>query len=652
MVQTTLFQVGHLTTRPRAFDLDEPWTSKSELRAAEAARLGLSWPARGCRRSVGRPNRKELWENAVAQALWSNQFENVAQLQDIAVPSWYRSGHCILQPSEPSSVGHEVLDTLGNKKSLLKETAGLESVVPCDTVDGVAEFDEFAEFGEVADFGEVAELEIPKPKRQKVTVPPNVKQWFLSWCERMQHRGWCKQQCFREAQSMCPEYFAILNFNTIYRWEQKPAQIVGSERCCPLMVRAETQEHMAVMLHDLIKKGIPMSVPIALVVCKLELSKDGIDFNASRTWMRVFLEKIGLSYRRVANTESLDHSEEQKQMVRELLRCRLVWMMHAHSVPWSRVFNLDETAVRYLPLPGHGWQIKGVKAASHQYKGFITCTLCCCADPDVPMLYQIIHEGKTARVVPSGPHSPGMFHAFSENHWANQDTVFQFLVNISDSVGNLDTIVVLDMAPIHYAKDLCQKVKIELPNIHLLYVVRNCTSWGQPLDIAYMRRFKAQLGTHASRAYASDICQGLDPRGIVKHKPLLRAQLSNFVAAAVNSLDRVGSAAAGWKHFYVNEVDWAQVFDDAIELDLNGTLWDEPDWSLGHTEDIVEECAEDNMVDSEDVVDPELEEVLGMCGEPEEPEIVPAETSRPKVMSKFLALRLVYGTATKKDLAG
>ena len=87
------------------------------------------------------------------------------------------------------------------------------------------------------------------------------------------------------------------------------------------------------------------------------------------------------------------------------------------------------------------------------------------------------------------------------------------------------TIVLLDMAPIHCAAELCAKVKTNMPDLHLIFVPSGCTAWCQPLDIAYMRSFKAHLCSAATRAYASEIMQGLDLQGRILKKPELRIQL-------------------------------------------------------------------------------------------------------------------------------
>ena len=112
-------------------------------------------------------------------------------------------------------------------------------------------------------------------------------------------------------------------------------------------------------------------------------------------------------------------------------------------VPWSRVFNIDETAVRYVPLPEYGWQLRGGKSAPHSVRGFITTTLCCSADPGVPLVHQVIHEGRTTRVVPS-----------RTIHWATQDTVNELLEYIPRVSGQAEHHRLAG----HGAHSLCSRV--------------------------------------------------------------------------------------------------------------------------------------------------------------------------------------------------
>ena len=51
-----------------------------------------------------------------------------------------------------------------------------------------------------------------------------------------------------------------------------------------------------------------------------------------------------------------------------------------------------------------------------------------------------------------------------------------------------------------------------------------------------MRSFKAHLSSTATRAYASEIMQGLELQGRILKKPDLRIQLISFIASAVECM--------------------------------------------------------------------------------------------------------------------
>ena len=154
------------------------------------------------------------------------------------------------------------------------------------------------------------------------------------------------------------------------------------------------------------------------------------------------------------------------------------------------------------------------------------------------------------------------------------------------------TIVLLDMAPIHYAAELCAKVKTNMPDLHLIFVPNGCTAWCQPLDIAYMRSFKAHLSSTATRAYASEIMQGLDLQGRILKKPDLRIQLISFIA---------------WAHLRVSDDEWATVLEEATACSDAGTLWEEPPCcAVNPPEYVCEEDADDSCEDADDACEPEL----------------------------------------------
>ena len=157
-------------------------------RKDEAMRLELSWPLRDGPRRVGRPNRQEEWDNALARALLENRFDELAKLLSKNVPEWYRGGRTVVQSTEPINVAQEVLRTERQDE-----------------------------------WPSTHQKHLPPAKRQKMHVPRHAQKWFLAWSSRMRGHGWTMQACLREAKAMCPELLDGLNEASIYRWS-KPSE--------------------------------------------------------------------------------------------------------------------------------------------------------------------------------------------------------------------------------------------------------------------------------------------------------------------------------------------------------------------------------------------------------------------------------------------
>ena len=257
----------------------------------------------------------------------------------------------------------------------------------------------------------------------------------------------------------------------------------------------------------------------------------------SLSWSHRFLLSMGLSYKSSTGQSTCMHTPQQKETNIRLLKLRLCWSRHEHSVPPNRVFNIDETALRLLPLPTRSWQRAGERPVVLSHRAFTTCTLVCSADPAVPLAAQLMFEGKTDRVLPVTAAKENRHVCRNEKHWASQETVFTFLQYITNGCAPHDCIVILDMAPVHYAKSLCDRVRAELSTCHLLYVPRGATSYAQPLDISYMRGFKAEVAQFASQALAADLLQDADVRGMIRKLPKVRNQLVDLVDKALLNMD-------------------------------------------------------------------------------------------------------------------
>ena len=252
-------------------------------------------------------------------------------------------------------------------------------------------------------------------------------------------------------------------------------------------------------------------------------------------------------------------------------------------------------------------------------------------------------------------------------------TVFALLGYITNGCAPHDCIVILDMAPVHYAKSFCDRVRAELSTCHLLYVPRGATSYAQPLDISYMRGFKAEVAQFASQALAADLLQDADVRGMIRKLPKVRNQFVDLVDKALLNMDNGTHHKRGWAHLLGSEDDFAGCVVEARALHGANLLWENapelPDaWVAAAMEaEAMEEDAEWDPEEGEaETSEPEAAGPEPLWLEPpvhdavvEATSSASASSASPPVhgassassrFSSFLAMRLMYGSARPADI--
>jgi hypothetical protein len=175
-------------------------------------------------------------------------------------------------------------------------------------------------------------------------------------------------------------------------------------------------------------------------------------------------------------------------------------------VSLDRVWNVDETAVRLLPLNDRGWSQSGQRAHFvSDKKRLVTVTLACCMAGG-PMLSQVIFKGLTARSLPQTPLPFGMEATVTENHWIDIPSMRKLLLQMDAHLNphqeRAKWLLLLDVAPVHVSAAFKQLRDEEFPWILLIFVAPNMTATSQPLDRSYMFAFKRAMARSASEFFA------------------------------------------------------------------------------------------------------------------------------------------------------
>ena len=102
------------------------------------------------------------------------------------------------------------------------------------------------------------------------------------------------------------------------------------------------------------------------------------------------------------------------------------------AIPKEMIINCDQTAVKYVPISDWTKEVRGAKQVhitGKDDKRQLTATLTVTVNGEM-LPAQMIYGGKTPACVPSLDF-PSRWHiTFTQNHWANEDTMLAYIHNI------------------------------------------------------------------------------------------------------------------------------------------------------------------------------------------------------------------------------
>eukprot|EP00971_Amphidinium_carterae_P034808 685290-Amphidinium_carterae.1 len=238
-------------------------TLQQQQEAATAS--GLVWP-QPHKRHVGRPNKKDLWQNALCKAIGSGTLPTGLISQP---PPWCREGLPLLAQATDVEV--------------------IEEAKP-----------------------EAAEGE-GKRRRPKIHHDEEVKDWFLDLCVFQKTRfNWNYMQTFHYAQMLCPNIFGSLNHDVPRRWKHSEEN-EGKSPPTPAGRKKKFPDALLTVIADIchhVTDKIPVSVSVLKPLVDKELSKHGWP-GVSRTWLTECLKLLGLTFRKHLVRSSVTFTHEQ-----------------------------------------------------------------------------------------------------------------------------------------------------------------------------------------------------------------------------------------------------------------------------------------------------------------------------------------------------
>eukprot|EP00971_Amphidinium_carterae_P270485 5366889-Amphidinium_carterae.1 len=89
-------------------------------------------------------------------------------------------------------------------------------------------------------------------KKRRVRVAKHHVRWFLSLADNLARHGWWKKDVWKSCQKWCPEVFAGVHEDTVYKW--KSDEVAPNTSGKAKNIPSALAEKMTVMTHDMIKQ--------------------------------------------------------------------------------------------------------------------------------------------------------------------------------------------------------------------------------------------------------------------------------------------------------------------------------------------------------------------------------------------------------------
>ena len=271
---------------------------------------------------------------------------------------------------------------------------------------------------------------------------------------------------------------------------------------------------------------------------------------------------------------------QMKAFQGELLM-KFVWTMDTWNVPWDRIVNIDETSCLLTPLPTKSWKKVGepmVPAEPFSSRQQCTLSVGISTNGAMDMQAQLVFKGTTSRSEPQVEVPENMSITHSETHWATQESFLGFVQQCENALfrntGPDSWILIIDLAPIHCAREALEKLKEQHPLCNVLFCPPKSTSVTQPLDRSYFKGLKASLRKSWAATLARLLRAEVDDCNRLRSLTFLKCNIPAMVSECLRNIDTGARRAAAWRHLRQADADeFQELVAQAIELHNAGLLF-------------------------------------------------------------------------------
>jgi len=181
-------------------------------------------------------------------------------------------------------------------------------------------------------------------------VEQSVKDWFLDWAAIQKKRhGWSTVQTLRAAKELAPELFALVHEDVPRKWRHSSAGPVAEARGRDVLLSDAHLTVLSEIARAVIAK-LPVAAPVMREIFNQQLERLGAAPIKSTQWVCSFLAQCGHSWRRHSRFCAETHSLWQQIDLQQNVAQKIRFMQADSGIPDHRVFNIDETSCRMLPV--------------------------------------------------------------------------------------------------------------------------------------------------------------------------------------------------------------------------------------------------------------------------------------------------------------
>ena len=304
-------------------------------------------------------------------------------------------------------------------------------------------------------------------------------------------------------------------------------ELPGKKRGRPLMIGVDLDQQVRDYISYLRTEGAVINTHVVIGIGKgIVMGKDsnllacnGGGIVLTKDWARNVLRRMGMVKRR-ANTKTKVTVEEFDE-TKKLFLLDIKNTTHMDEIPPQLIINWDHTGINYVPVSSWTMEAPGTKRVEiigKDDKRQLTAVLGCSMSGDF-LPPQLIYQGKTKKCLPHFKFSDNWDVTYSENHWANEDTTRQYIMNILLPYLQ-DKRKELKLLPTHRALVLFDNFKgqsteeilklLDSNDINVVMIPANCTDRLQPLDVSVNKSVKEFLRQKFHSWYAESVSTQLN----------------------------------------------------------------------------------------------------------------------------------------------